>query len=81
MITVTSTSVNADRGGEKWQDLGYILKAGVINIADKLDLTPGERKDSEGNILIFVLNNRFKEETRGSDLDILKDSYLTLIQR
>lgn len=47
MITVTSTSVNADRGGEKWQDLGYILKAGVINIADKLDLTPGERKDSK----------------------------------
>lgn len=39
MLTVTSASVMGDRGGEKWQDLGYILKAGVINIADKLDLT------------------------------------------
>lgn len=46
MITVTSTSVMLTEVVRS-EDLGYILKAGVINIADKLDLTPGERKDSK----------------------------------
>lgn len=39
MITYCFNQCSDDGGGEKWQELGYILKAVLINIADKLDLT------------------------------------------
>lgn len=44
--------------GEKWSDCGFILKAGPIGFADRLDMEYNRKRGSNDDHKVFGLNNR-----------------------